>query len=236
MLRPGTVAEVSAILRLASETRTAVVPQGGNTGLVGGQVPSARGDEVIVSLSRLDRIRSVDADSYTMTLEAGVTLAAAQAAAEAAGRLLPLSLASEGSCQIGGNISTNAGGTGVLAYGNTRELVLGLEVVLPSGEVWDGLRTLRKDNTGYDLKNLFIGAEGTLGIVTGAVLLFRAAARPQRRFFGGDPAAALALFRVARAHGGRHRRGDRPGSASRPSPRSAGTRDPLATPHPWYLL
>ncbi len=241
VLRPGTVAEVSAILRLASETRTAIVPQGGNTGLVGGQVPSPRGDEVIVSLSRLDRIRSVDADSYTMTLDAGVTLAAAQAAAEAAGRLLPLSLASEGSCQIGGNISTNAGGTGVLAYGNMRELVLGLEVVLPSGEVWDGLRTLRKDNTGYDLKDLFIGAEGTLGIVTGAVLkLFAQPRGLSVAFFGvADPAAALALFHVARTHAGggvtgaeiMSRLGLETVTAFTP-----GTRDPLAAPHPWYLL
>ena len=241
VLRPGTVAEVAAILRLAGETRTAIVPQGGNTGVVGGQIPSGKGDEVIVSLSRLNRIRAVDAASYAMSLDAGVILADAQKAADAAARLLPLSLASEGSCQIGGNISTNAGGTGVLAYGNTRDLVLGLEVVLPSGEIWDGLRALRKDNTGYDLKDLFIGAEGTLGIVTAAVLkLFPKPRGVGVAFIGvADPAAALALFHVAREHAGggvtgaeiMHRLALETVIAYVP-----GARDPLAGPHAWYLL
>ena len=241
VLRPGSVAEVAAIVRLAAETRTPIVPQGGNTGVVGGQIPSLAGDQIVVSLSRLNRVRSVDAASYAMTLDAGVTLAAAQDAADTADRLLPLSLASEGSCQIGGNISTNAGGTGVLAFGNTRDLVLGLEVVLPSGDIWEGLRSLRKDNTGYDLKDLFVGAEGTLGIVTGAVLKLYPKPRGVSVAFVGvaDPAAALAFFQLAR---------DRAGSAitgAEIMPRIAietvtqyvpGTRNPLAAPHPWYLL
>ena len=170
VLRPGTVGEVSAILRLANETGTAIVPQSGNTGVVGGQVPDASGSQVILSLARLNRIREVDAAGDTMTAEAGVILADAHAAADAVGRLYPLSLASEGSCRIGGNLSTNAGGTAVLAYGNTRELVLGVEVVLASGEIWDGLRKLRKDNTGYDLRDMFVGAEGTLGVITAVEL------------------------------------------------------------------
>ncbi|MCR4282052.1 MAG: FAD-binding oxidoreductase, partial [Bauldia sp.] len=241
VLRPGSVAEVAAILALANETRTAIVPQGGNTGVVGGQTPSEKGDEIVVSLSRLARIRAVDADSYTMTVDAGVILANAQKAADAADRLFPLSLASEGSCQIGGNISTNAGGTAVLAYGNTRDLVLGLEAVLPSGEIFEGLRTLRKDNTGYDLKDLFIGAEGTLGIVTAVALKLFPKPRGVSVAFVGlrDPAAALALFHVAPSHAGGGL------TAAEIMPRIAldtvlqyvpGTRDPLAGRHAWHLL
>ncbi len=170
VLRPGSTGEVSQILKLANETGTAIVPQGGNTGLVGGQIPFDGGEELILSLSRMNTIRSIDPEGNTMTVDAGVILEQAQAAADQVGRLFPLSLASEGSCQIGGNLSTNAGGTAMLAYGNARDMVLGLEVVLADGRIWEGLRTLRKDNTGYDLKDLFIGAEGTLGIITGAVL------------------------------------------------------------------
>src|SRR5215510_3231774 len=166
LLRPGSVDEVQSILRLANETGTPLVPQGGNTGLVGGQIPFD--GELILSLTRLDKIREVDPASNTMTCEAGVVLAKAQDAAAAADRLFPLSLGSEGSCQIGGNLSTNAGGTAVLRYGMMRDLVLGLEVVLPDGRILDGLSSLRKDNTGYDLRDLFIGAEGTLGIITAA--------------------------------------------------------------------
>jgi FAD/FMN-containing dehydrogenase len=151
VLRPGSVEEVAAIVTLANQTRTPIVPQGGNTGLVGGQIPSEKGNEIVLSLARLNRVRAVDPFSNTMIAEAGVTLAEARAAADAMDRLFPLKLASEGSCEIGGNLSTNAGGTEVLAYGNMRELVLGVEVVLPTGAVWDGLRTLRKDNTGHDL-------------------------------------------------------------------------------------
>jgi FAD/FMN-containing dehydrogenase len=241
VLRPGSVAEVAAIVKLAGATGTPIVPQGGNTGLVGGQSPSSAGNEIVVSVSRLNRVRAVDADNNTMTVEAGVILANAQAAAAEADRLFPLSLASEGSCQIGGNISTNAGGTAVLAYGNMRELVLGLEVVLPSGEIWNGLRTLRKDNTGYDLKDLFIGAEGTLGIVTGAVLKLFPRPRGVAVAFVGvaSPEAALALFNIARGIAAQSL------TAAELMPRLAldavlqhvpGTRDPLSSPHAWYML
>ena len=170
VVRPANTGQVSTVVRLCAETRTAIVPQGGNTGLCGGATPDASGRQVVLSLSRMNRVRDLDTINGTITVEAGCTLASVQQAAEQAGRLFPLSLAAEGTAQIGGNLSTNAGGTAVLRYGNTRDLVLGLEVVLPSGEVWNGLRGLRKDNTGYDLKHLFIGAEGTLGVITAAVL------------------------------------------------------------------
>lgn len=169
ILQPASTAEVSALMKIAHETDTKVIPQGGNTGLVGGQIPF-QDDDVILSLSRMNNIGETDALNNTLSVEAGVTLAAAQEAAASVERLFPLSLASEGSCQIGGNLATNAGGTAVLHYGNARALVLGLEVVLANGDIWDGRRRLRKDNTGYDMKQLFIGSEGTLGIITGAVL------------------------------------------------------------------
>ena len=170
VLRPGSTEEVSRILAIANETGTAIVPQSGNTGLCGGQTPTDDGDEVLLSLDRMTRIVEVDASDNTITVEAGATLKSVQDAAAAKDRLFPLSLASEGSCRIGGNLSTNAGGLNVIAYGNTRDLCLGLEVVLADGRVWNGLKRLRKDNTGYDLRNLFIGAEGTLGIITAAVM------------------------------------------------------------------
>jgi FAD/FMN-containing dehydrogenase len=199
VLRPGNVEEVSRILALATETRTPVVPQGGNTGLVGGQVPHRSGSEIVVSLSRLNRIREIDPLSNTVTAEAGVVLESLHRAVDAADRMFPLSLASQGSCEIGGNLSSNAGGTAVLAYGNTRELCLGVEVVLPTGDVLDDLRKLKKDNTGYDLKNLFVGAEGTLGIITAAVL--KIFPKPRGREVGwagvSSPQAALALFGLA---------------------------------------
>ena len=241
VLRPGSVAEVAAILKLANETRTPVVPQGGNTGLVGGQIASEKGDEIVVSLSRLNRLRSVDPDNNTITAEAGAILADVHKAADAVDRLFPLSLASEGSCEIGGNLSTNAGGTGVLAYGNTRDLVLGVEVVLPSGDIWNGLKILRKDNTGYDLKDLFVGAEGTLGIITAAVLQLV----PKPRGISvailavKNPTAALQLLHLARGHAGRSL------TAFELIPRigfefvlrhAPGTRDPLAETYPWYVL
>lgn len=170
VLRPSDTAQVSAIVRLCAEADVGVVPQGGNTGYVAGAAPDDSGGQVVISLERMNRVRALDADNYTLTAEAGCVLADVQDAAAEAGLLFPLSLAPEGSCQIGGNLSTNAGGTAVLHYGNARDLALGLEVVLPDGRVWNGLRPLRKDNTGYDFRHLFIGAEGTLGIITAAVL------------------------------------------------------------------
>jgi FAD/FMN-containing dehydrogenase len=170
VVRPGSTAEVAAVVRACAETGTALVPQGGNTGLVGGGVPDDTGTQVLLSLQRLNRIRGIDAANLTMTVEAGCVLQAAQAAAREAGLLLPLSLAAEGSCTIGGNLATNAGGTQVLRWGNARELCLGLEAVTARGEVWDGLSGLRKDNTGYDLRDLLIGSEGTLAVITAATL------------------------------------------------------------------
>jgi len=170
VVRPASTDEVSRVVAQCAREGVAIVPQGGNTGLVGGSVPTGARREVVLSLSRMNRVRALDPLNDTITVEAGCVLAAVQQAAEGAGRLFPLSLAAEGSCQIGGNLSTNAGGVNVLRYGNAREQVLGLEVVLPDGRVWDGLRGLRKDNTGYDLKQLFLGAEGTLGVITAAVL------------------------------------------------------------------
>ncbi|MCM0043760.1 MAG: FAD-binding oxidoreductase [Burkholderiaceae bacterium] len=200
VLRPADTAEVAALARHCAQHRVPVVPQGGNTGLVLGSVPDASGEAVVLSLARLNRIRNVDPVNDTLTAEAGCLLQQVQQAAADAGRLFPLSLASEGSCTIGGNLSTNAGGTAVLRYGNMRELTLGLEVVTAQGEVWNGLRGLRKDNTGYDLRDLFIGAEGTLGIITAAVLKLFAlpAARATALFALGSPRDALALLTVAR--------------------------------------
>ena len=239
VLRPGSVAEVAAILKLASETSTPIVPQGGNTGLVGGQIP--QGGEILLSLTRLDRIREVDATSSTMTCEAGVVLVKAQQAAADADRLFPLSLAAEGSCTIGGNLSTNAGGTGALAYGVARDLVLGLEVALADGRVLNVLNKLKKDNTGYDLKNLFIGAEGTLGVITAAVLKLFPRPRSVETAFIGLPSAhaALDLLNLVQARTG--------GGATTfelmtrlaievAVKHGLGCRDPLATPQPWYVL
>src|SRR5215813_3361172 len=239
LLRPGSVAEVQAILKLANETKTPLVPQGGNTGLVGGQIPFD--GELILSLTRLDKIREVDPASNTMTCEAGVVLAKAQDAAAAADRLFPLSLGAEGSCTIGGNLSTNAGGTGAVAYGIARDLVLGLEVVLADGRVLDVLNKLKKDNTGYDLRNLFVGAEGTLGVITAAVLkLFPRPRAVETAFIGvPTPAAALALLNLSQARLG--------GTVTSfeliirevidfALKHGHGVRDPLAGKHPWYVL
>ncbi len=199
VLRPANVEQVSRILAMCNEARVAVVPQAGNTGLVGGQVPWERGDEVVLSISRLNKVRNVDAAGYNMTVEAGLTLAACQAEADKVGRFFPLSLPSEGSCQIGGNMGTNAGGVAVLAYGNTRQLIMGLEVVLADGRIVPGLKALKKDNTGYDLRDLFIGSEGTLGIITAAVLkLFPKPAEKATAFIGLPRLdAALDLFTLA---------------------------------------
>src|SRR6266550_1242427 len=170
VVRPASTTEVSAVVRICGDEHVAIVPQGGNTGLCGGATPREADDAIVVSMTRMNRVRALDADNATMTVEAGATLVAVQQAAADAGLFFPLSLAAEGSCTIGGNLSTNAGGTAVLRFGNARELALGIEVVLADGRVWNGLRGLRKDNSGYDLKQLFIGAEGTLGIITAAVL------------------------------------------------------------------
>jgi D-lactate dehydrogenase (cytochrome) len=239
VLRPGSVAEVAAILGLANETDTPIVPQGGNTGLVGGQIPYA--GEVVLSLTRLDRIREVDPTSNTMTCEAGVVLMRAQEAAAAADRLFPLSLGAEGSCTIGGNLSTNAGGTAVVAYGNSRDLVLGIEVVLADGRILNALSKLKKDNTGYDLKDLFVGAEGTLGVITAAVLKLFPRPRAVETAFVGvpSPRAALALFGLANARAGgtitSFELMPRIGIefALRHGP---GCRDPLGSQHPWYVM
>jgi FAD/FMN-containing dehydrogenase len=204
LVRPASTAEVAEVVRLCAEAGVPIVPQGGNTSLCGGAIPSESGDEILLSLSRMNRVRAVDAANYTITAEAGCILAQVQEAASQADRLFPLSLAAEGSCQIGGNLSTNAGGITVLRYGNARELVLGLEVVLPDGRVWDGLRGLRKDNTGYDLKQLFLGAEGTLGIITAAVLkLFPKPLERVTAFVAvTDLPAAVALLGRCRATSG----------------------------------
>jgi FAD/FMN-containing dehydrogenase len=241
VLRPGNTAEVAAAVGLCAREGIAVVPQGGNTGLCGGSVPTGARPEVVLSLSRLNRIREIDALNYTMTVEAGCVLAAIQQAADAAGRLFALSLAAEGSCQIGGNLSTNAGGVNVLRYGNAREQVLGLEVVLPDGRVWNGLRSLRKDNTGYDLKQLFIGAEGTLGVITAAVLKLhpKPAASATAWIALESPARAVAL--LAQLHA---LLGERISAFELVSRRcleavlghAPATRDPLPRAHPWYVL
>ncbi len=204
VVRPASTAEVAGVVKICAEAGLAIVPQGGNTGLTGAGVPHDHGGEIVVSLSRLNRIREIDALNYAITVEAGVILANVQKAADEAERLFPLSLAAEGTCQIGGNLSTNAGGIQVLRYGMARDLVLGLEVVLPNGQVWDGLRALRKDNTGYDLKQLFIGAEGTLGIITAAVLKLYSKPKSVETGFLAvrDPAAAIELLARAREGSG----------------------------------
>ncbi|MEW6147463.1 MAG: FAD-binding oxidoreductase [Bradyrhizobium sp.] len=239
VLRPGSTAEVSAICKLASAHNIALVPQGGNTGLVGGQTP--HNGEVVVSLRRLDKIREVDTASNTMTCEAGVVLQIAQQKAAEVDRLFPLSLGAEGSCTIGGNLSTNAGGTAALAYGVAREMALGLEVVLADGRVLNTLSKLKKDNTGYNLHNLFIGAEGTLGIVTAATLKLFPKPRSIETAFVGlkSPDAALKLLTIAQGEAAnaltsfellsemavdfsvRH---------------GIDVRDPLQAKHPWYVL
>lgn len=201
VLRPADAQQVASVVALCAQARVAVVPQGGNTGLVVGSVPGESGDSIVLSLKRLNRIRAVDTVNNTITVEAGCILEEVQNAADAAGRLFPLSLAAEGSCTIGGNLATNAGGTAVLRYGNARDLCLGLEVVTAQGEIWDGLRGLRKDNTGYDLRDLFIGAEGTLGVITAAVLKLHPQPKAQVTAMVGlrTPDDALALLNIAQA-------------------------------------
>src|ERR1700689_403051 len=239
ILRPGSTAEVSAICQLATNERIALVPQVGNTGLVGGQTPHH--GEVVVSTRRLDKIRDIDTASNTMTCESGVVLQIAQQKASDADRLFPLSLGAEGSCTIGGNLSTNAGGTAALAYGVAREMALGLEVVLADGRILNGLSKLKKDNTGYDLRNLFIGAEGTLGIITAATLkLFPKPRAVETAFIGlKSPAQALKLLEISQNEA----------AASLTSfellselavdfsvRHGIDIRDPLGSKHPWYVL
>jgi FAD/FMN-containing dehydrogenase len=239
VLAPASVAEVSRVVAACAKHDLAITPQGGNTGLVGGQIPL--GGEVLLTLKRLNRIRDVAPLDYSLVADAGVTLADAQRAAEEADRLFPLSIGSEGSCQIGGAISTNAGGVNVVRYGNMRDLVLGIEAVLPNGEVWNGLKRLRKDNTGYDLKQLFIGGEGTLGIVTGAALKLFARPREKATVFAAtsSPEAALRLLARAQAASG--------GAVTSFELMSRAilelvfrhipeTRDPLSAPSPWSVL
>ncbi|MFT5390512.1 MAG: FAD/FMN-containing dehydrogenase [Gammaproteobacteria bacterium] len=204
VVRPANTEEVSEVVKLCARAGVGIVPQGGNTGLVGGSVPDDSGRQIVLSLARMNRVRDLDRLNFTAVIEAGCVLTRVQEAADEAQLLFPLSLASEGSCQLGGNLSTNAGGTAVLRYGNARDLVLGLEVVLANGEIWNGLRTLRKDNTGYDLKHLFLGSEGTLGIITAAAIkLFpRPAERCTAIAAVESPAAATALLGWLRdAHG-----------------------------------
>jgi len=241
VLRPGSTEEVAAIMKLATETKTPVVPQGGNTGLVGGQQPDESGTAIILSLGRMNRIRNLDTVGNLVTLEAGVILKNLQDAVEKAGRLFPLSLGAEGSCQIGGNLGSNAGGTAVLAYGNMRELCLGLEVVLPTGEVLNDLRYVKKDNTGYDLKDLFVGSEGTLGVITAAVLKIFPQPKGKGVAYAGlrNPEDVLRLFQLATEHAGPSLTGFElmPRVGVEFTVRHVdGVRDPLESPHDWYVL
>jgi FAD/FMN-containing dehydrogenase len=241
VLRPDSTAQVAAIMKLCNDERIGVVPVGGNTSYCGGATPSTDGSQVVVSLARMKRVRTLDPANYTLIAEGGCVLAEIQAAAASVDRLFPMSLGSEGSCQLGGNLSTNAGGTAVLRYGMMRDLVLGLEVVLPDGRVLDGLKPLRKDNTGYDLRDLFIGAEGTLGIITAAACkLFSRPAWTLTAFIGiGEPQAAVALLSRLRSFT------SDAVSTFELVPRVAldlvlrhipGTSDPLDRRHPWYVL
>lgn len=241
VVRPGGREELARVVALCAARGVAITPQGGNTGMCGAATPAAGATGIVLCLSRMNRIIDIDALNNTMTVEAGCILANLQQAAADADRLFPLSLGAEGSCQIGGNLSTNAGGVNVLRYGNTRDLVLGLEVVLPDGRVWNGLRALRKDNTGYDLKQLFVGAEGTLGIISAAVLKLFPRPRSQLTAFAAvrDPDAAVALLGDLRG-----RCGDSVTAFELISrtcmelvvTHIPGSRDPLPSPHAWYIL
>lgn len=241
VVRPASTEQVAAVVRLCHAEGVALVPQGGNTGLCGGSIPDDSGQQVVLSLTRMTRIRQVDPANETVTVEAGVILQRVQEAAAEVGRLFPLSLGAEGSCTIGGNLATNAGGTAVLRYGNMRDLTLGLEVVLPDGRIWDGLRGLRKDNTGYDLKHLFIGSEGTLGIITAAVLKLYPAVRSRTTAWVALPSPQAAVDLIGRM---RSLCGDRLTGFELMSRQSvefvlrhvAGCNDPFTEVHPWYVL
>ena len=241
VLRPGSTSEVAEVVAACAAAGIPIVPQGGNTGLCGGAAPHNDGSEVILNLGRMNSVRAIDPINFTMTVDAGCILAEVQNAAAESGCLFPLSLAAEGSCQIGGNLATNAGGINVLRYGNARDLVLGLEVVLPDGRIWNGLRALSKDNTGYALRHLFVGAEGTLGIITAAVLkLFPRPTETATALCAlNDLEGATKLLNRARALSGDAV------TAFELIPRIGlemcvkhinGVRDPFADPHPWYVL
>ncbi len=239
VVAPASVDEVAKIVRLCADANVAITPQGGNTGLVGGQMP--QNGEILISMKRMNKIRNASAEGMTLTVDAGVTLHEAQEAAARIDRLFPLSIGSEGTCQIGGVISTNAGGVNVLRYGNMRDLVLGIEAVLPNGEIWNGLKSLRKDNTGYDLKQLFIGGEGTLGVITGASLKLFARPRERVTVFAAlsSPDHALSMLSRAQVESG--------GNVTSFELMSRfsiglvfkhipGSRDPLDKAYPWYAL
>jgi FAD/FMN-containing dehydrogenase len=241
VVRPASTDEVAGVMRLCHRAGVAVVPQGGNTGMCGGAVPDTSGRQLVVSLTRMRRIRDLDLANQTITVEAGAILQAVQEAAARSGKLFPLSLGAQGSCTIGGNIATNAGGTGVLRYGTMRDLTLGLEVVLPDGRIWNGLRGLRKDNTGYDLKQLFIGAEGTLGIITAAVLKLFPAPRSRVTAWVALPEiqAVIDLIGIVRDVAGDRLTGFE--IMSRQSVdfvlrHSPAARDTFGDRHPWYAL
>jgi FAD/FMN-containing dehydrogenase len=241
VVRPASTEEAAAIVKLCAAEAVAVVPQGGNTGLVGGGVPHETGRAVVLSLTRMNRILEIDTIGYTMTVEAGVVLKTIQETAAAHDRLFPLSLAAEGSCTIGGNLSTNAGGVQVLHYGNARQLVLGLEVVTPAGEIWNGLRALKKDNTGYDLRDLYLGAEGTLGIITRAVLKLWPKPRDIATSWVAVPSPDAAVALLSGAHAASE---DNVTSCELMSRQGIdfvlkhipGAVDPLAERHDWYVL
>lgn len=241
IVRPGSTEEVSKVVRLCAAEKVAVVPQGGNTGMSGGATPQEDGREIVLSLTRMNRILEVDKVGFTMTVEAGVVLKTIQDKAAEHDRLFPLSLGAEGSCTIGGNLSTNAGGVQVLHYGNARQLVLGLEVVLPNGEIWDGLRALKKDNTGYDLRDLYLGAEGTLGIITRAVLKLWPKPRDHATSWSAIPSPQAAVELLSGAYAASE---DNVTSCELMGRQGidlvlqhiAGTADPLAEKYDWYVL
>lgn len=241
IVRPATTEEVAAVVKLCAAEKVAIVPQGGNTGMSGGGTPHEDGREIVLSLTRMNRILDIDRVGYTMTVEAGVVLKTIQETASDNDRLFPLSLGAEGSCTIGGNLSTNAGGVQVLHYGNARNLVMGLEVVLPNGDIWNGLRALKKDNTGYDLRDLYLGAEGTLGIITKAILKLWPKPKDHATSWSAVPSPQAAVELLSGAY-----------AASEDNVTSCelmgrqgidlvlqhipGTAEPLSEKHDWYVL
>jgi FAD/FMN-containing dehydrogenase len=241
VVRPAATEEVAAVVKLCAAEKVAIVPQGGNTGLVGGGTPDEDGREIVLSLNRMNRIVDVDPIGYSMTVEAGCILKTIQETAAQHDRLFPLSLAAEGSCTIGGNLSTNAGGVQVLHYGNARHLVLGLEVVTPAGDIWNGLRALKKDNTGYDLRDLYLGAEGTLGIITKAVLKLWPKPKDVATSWIAMPSPESAVALLSGAHAASE---DNVTSCELMSRQGIdfvlkhipGATDPLADKHDWYVL